>query len=64
MFFKWELEVGRKYEVVLTTKDGLWRYRLGDIIDVIGFDAPSGLPVFVLSGRRCVPRRFLSLLAI
>ncbi|KAI6044161.1 GH3 auxin-responsive promoter-domain-containing protein [Pisolithus marmoratus] len=26
----WNVETGRKYEVVLTTRDGFWRYRLGD----------------------------------
>ena len=31
-----ELQVGHRYEVVLTTWSGLYRYRLGDIIEVIG----------------------------
>ncbi|KAG6522176.1 indole-3-acetic acid-amido synthetase GH3.10-like [Zingiber officinale] len=29
--------VGRKYEIVLTTFNGLYRYRLGDVVEVTGF---------------------------
>ncbi len=32
-----ELKVGKKYSVVLTTGGGLYRYRLGDLIEVTGF---------------------------
>ena len=32
-----ELEIGRKYEVVVTTGAGLYRYRLNDIVEVVGF---------------------------
>jgi GH3 auxin-responsive promoter len=31
-----ELEVGRKYGVMLTTGGGLYRYRLGDLVEVTG----------------------------
>ncbi len=31
-----ELQVGHRYELVLTTWSGLYRYRLGDIVEVIG----------------------------
>ncbi|KAG6381987.1 GH3 auxin-responsive promoter-domain-containing protein [Boletus reticuloceps] len=48
----WEVEVGKHYEPIFTTRDGLWRYQLGDIISIIGFDAKSGAPVFTHSGRR------------
>ncbi|KAH7902759.1 GH3 auxin-responsive promoter, partial [Hygrophoropsis aurantiaca] len=41
----WELETGRRYEVFLTTRDGLWRYRLEDIIEVAGFDPADGMPL-------------------
>lgn len=44
-FFKWKVEVGKRYEVVLTTRDGLWRYRLGDIVEVAGFDPRDGQPI-------------------
>ncbi|KAH7905159.1 GH3 auxin-responsive promoter [Hygrophoropsis aurantiaca] len=41
----WELETGRRYEVFLTTRDGLWRYRLEDIIEVAGFDPVEDMPL-------------------
>ncbi|KAH7907353.1 GH3 auxin-responsive promoter [Hygrophoropsis aurantiaca] len=41
----WELETGRRYEVFFTTRDGLWRYRLEDIIEVAGFDPGDGMPL-------------------
>ncbi len=33
----WELENGRRYFIVLTTSAGLYRYLLGDIVEVCGF---------------------------
>jgi hypothetical protein len=33
----WELEDGRQYLIVLTTSAGLYRYVLGDIVEVCGF---------------------------
>ena len=32
----WEVEAGRTYSVVITTAGGLWRYRLGDLVRVVG----------------------------
>ncbi len=32
-----ELRLGEAYEVVVTTSGGLWRYRLGDQVEVTGF---------------------------
>ena len=40
--FKWNIEVGRKYEVVLTMGDGLCRYHLGDVVEAVGFDPHDG----------------------
>lgn len=36
---KWieELEVGKKYELVVTNFSGLYRYRLQDVVEVVGF---------------------------
>lgn len=34
--FAWELEDGRRYAIVLTTSAGLYRYALGDIVEVCG----------------------------
>ena len=36
--------MGKKYEVVATTNDGLWRYQLNDIVEVAGF-TPEGTPL-------------------
>lgn len=33
----WELEKGKRYELVVTTVSGLYRYRMNDIIEVVGF---------------------------
>ncbi|MBK7864535.1 MAG: GH3 auxin-responsive promoter family protein [Archangiaceae bacterium] len=33
----WELEDGRQYLIVLTTSAGLYRYALGDVVEVCGF---------------------------
>ncbi|KAN0091561.1 GH3 auxin-responsive promoter domain containing protein [Tylopilus felleus] len=54
----WEVEVGKHYEPILTTRDGLWRYRLGDIIHMVGFDAERKSPVFKYAGRRALTLRF------
>ena len=32
----WQLERGRRYEVVVTNGGGLWRYRLGDVVECTG----------------------------
>jgi len=45
-----ELSVGDRYEVVATTKGGLWRYRTGDVVRVVGLDQ-GALPVVTLSYR-------------
>ena len=37
--------VGKKYEVVLTNKDGFWRYQLNDIVEVAGFTPEEGIPL-------------------
>ncbi|XP_041453108.1 jasmonoyl--L-amino acid synthetase JAR4-like [Lytechinus variegatus] len=36
-FFLHELELGEKYEIVITQPFGLYRYRMGDVIEVIDF---------------------------
>ncbi|KAF8833580.1 hypothetical protein BDN67DRAFT_976529 [Paxillus ammoniavirescens] len=54
----WELEAGKQYQVVVTTRDGLWRYPLGDIIEIVGFDTDEGSPVFKSVGRTSLSIRF------
>ncbi len=39
----WQLEEGRRYEVVVTTGGGLYRYRTADCVQVDGFE--NGIPV-------------------
>ncbi|KAI5985505.1 GH3 auxin-responsive promoter [Pisolithus albus] len=48
----WNVESGRKYEVVLTTRDGFWRYRLGDVVEIAGFDPCDGQPLIRYIERR------------
>ncbi|KAI6096843.1 GH3 auxin-responsive promoter [Pisolithus sp. B1] len=48
----WNVESGRKYEVVLTTRDGFWRYRLGDVVEIAGFDPRDGQPLIRYVERR------------
>ena len=36
-----ELEVGRDYEVIVTNLSGFYRYRIGDVITVLGYDGQS-----------------------
>ncbi|KAN0078194.1 GH3 auxin-responsive promoter [Tylopilus felleus] len=54
----WEVELGRRYEIVPTTQDGLWRYRLGDVVEICGFDPTDGIPVIRFVERRNVAIRF------
>jgi hypothetical protein len=42
-----QLEVGGKYSVIVTTSGGLYRYRLNDVIEVLGFEAQCPLIRFV-----------------
>ncbi|KIN95140.1 hypothetical protein M404DRAFT_72684, partial [Pisolithus tinctorius Marx 270] len=45
LLYRWNVEVGGKYEVVLTTRDGFWRYRLGDVVEIAGFNPHNGQPL-------------------
>ncbi|KAL6214767.1 hypothetical protein ACLB2K_014199 [Fragaria x ananassa] len=42
------VEVGKMYEVVVTTYRGFYRYLLGDVVRVVGFDNFSPLVEFVM----------------
>lgn len=49
-----ELAVGRRYEVVVSNGGGLWRYRLGDLVEVEGFvDATPALRFLGRAGNVC-----------
>ncbi|KIJ62989.1 hypothetical protein HYDPIDRAFT_93492, partial [Hydnomerulius pinastri MD-312] len=54
----WEAVVGKRYEIVMTTRNGLWRYRIGDIVEVCGFDPCDGTPIISFIERRNVAVRF------
>ena len=45
----WELEQGRRYQVLLTTGGGLYRYAIGDEIEVTGFIRQC--PILKFTGR-------------
>mmetsp|Transcript_12019 Transcript_12019/g.19431 ORF Transcript_12019/g.19431 Transcript_12019/m.19431 type:complete len:588 (-) Transcript_12019:132-1895(-) len=45
-----QLEAGKEYEIVVTTVDGLYRYRMLDIIRIVRLE--NGCPFFQLLGRR------------
>ncbi|KAG2120480.1 GH3 auxin-responsive promoter, partial [Suillus discolor] len=47
-----ELVAGGHYEPILTTRNGLWRYRMGDVVTVKGFAPDDGLPVISYLHRR------------
>lgn len=49
---QWEAEPGRQYELVLTTYNGLWRYRLGDVVELAGFAPDDGSPIVRFIERR------------
>lgn len=45
-----EVEKGKRYEIILTTLSGLYRYRIGDVVEVTGFRGES--PVIRLCYRK------------
>lgn len=45
-----ELEVGKEYEIVITNQAGLYRYRIGDIVRILGYKGET--PYLTLSRRR------------
>ncbi|KAF8888218.1 GH3 auxin-responsive promoter [Infundibulicybe gibba] len=53
----WDLEVGKKYEVILTTRDGFWRYRLGDVLEIVGFAPEDRSPLIRFMERRSAVMR-------
>ncbi|KAF8873270.1 GH3 auxin-responsive promoter [Infundibulicybe gibba] len=53
----WDLKVGKRYEVILTTHDGFWRYRLGDVLEIVGFAPEDRSPLIRFLERRNVVMR-------
>ncbi|KAH7886704.1 GH3 auxin-responsive promoter [Phlebopus sp. FC_14] len=54
-----QVETGKTYEPVLTSKDGLWRYRLGDLIRIEGFESTNGFPIMSFIERRYPEMRMI-----
>ena len=52
MCFQWEVVAGKNYEVIITNSDGLWRYRLNDVVEVAGFSPMDGQPLIRYVGRK------------
>ncbi|KAI6030597.1 hypothetical protein F5J12DRAFT_779706 [Pisolithus orientalis] len=48
----WLVEVGKHYEIMCIIRDGLWRYRLGDVVEIAGFDPTDGSPIIRYFERR------------
>lgn len=42
-----QLEIGQRYEIVVTTGGGLYRYQLRDVVEVVGFENDCPLLTFV-----------------
>jgi len=49
VFPSWKLKTGERYSVLLTTGGGLYRYRLGDTVEVTGF--ARSCPLLRFTGR-------------
>jgi hypothetical protein len=45
-----EVAAGREYEILLTTDAGFYRYRIGDVVRVVGFFGPTPLIEFLHKG--------------
>lgn len=45
-----QLEIGKKYSVIITTSGGLYRYKLNDIVEVK--DKVDGFPLIIFIGRQ------------
>ncbi len=43
----WEVEVGREYRLVISTEAGLYRYDIGDVVRITGFEGQAPRMVFV-----------------
>ncbi|MBW3547511.1 MAG: GH3 auxin-responsive promoter family protein [Actinobacteria bacterium] len=46
-----ELELGRRYYILLTTGNGLYRYDINDVVEVVGFHRATPKLAFVRKGR-------------
>ncbi|NJS16487.1 MAG: GH3 auxin-responsive promoter family protein [Nostocaceae cyanobacterium CSU_2_110] len=47
----YELELGKRYSILLTTTGGLYRYHINDIVEVTGFYHQTPLLAFIRKGK-------------
>ena len=45
-----QLEVGKQYQIVITNQAGLYRYQIGDVVEVLGYR--NGCPYLVFAYRK------------
>ncbi|GJJ10575.1 hypothetical protein Clacol_004802 [Clathrus columnatus] len=48
----WKVQTGKTYEPVVTTHNGLWRYRSEDMVKIMGFELTNGFPIISFVQRR------------
>ena len=51
IYLSHELEVGKRYHILLTTPGGLYRYHINDIVEVAGFYHQAPMIAFVRKGK-------------
>lgn len=51
IYLSHELEVGKRYSILLTTPGGLYRYYINDIVEVTGFYHQAPMIAFVRKGK-------------
>ena len=51
VYLSHELEIGQRYQILLTTPGGLYRYQINDIVEVTGFYHRAPLLAFVRKGK-------------
>ena len=49
LYWAWELEIGKRYQLIISTVMGLYRYDLRDIVEVTGFSRET--PIIRLVGK-------------
>ena len=50
IFLAHELEKAQQYSIIMTTAGGLYRYEIGDMVEVVGFD--EGVPIIKFVGKK------------
>ncbi|KAJ3411287.1 hypothetical protein HDV05_002433 [Chytridiales sp. JEL 0842] len=53
----WDAKVGESYTLLLTTRDGFYRYHLPDVLLLVGFDPITAQPLLRYQHRQGIPIR-------